>query len=178
MFISIIEPRLIAQPILSSRLDRVRRLDSVESAALTYLVAFDLSSFEVAYTLGTDHPKVTWATRMPAKMRDLRLPGPDGIGTIEPLVSTGMVPPNLLSHVAAAFTSGFKREHGAFVYGPLAAVNHASHYGFISNGVVFSTLQPGLATIIVRSDGRVEMKTWTEADNSSLSRSVTQGRTV
>jgi hypothetical protein len=48
-------------------------------------------------------------------------------------------------------------------------VNHASHYGFIANGVVFSTLQPGLATILVRSDGHVEMKTWTEADNSSLS---------
>lgn len=169
VFFSIIEPRLIAKQILSSRLDRVGRLDRVESAALIYLVAFDLSTFEVAYSLGTEHPRVTWAPRTPTKMREGRLPGPDGIGTIEPLVSTGMVPPSLLSRVAAAFTSGFKREHGAFMYGPLAAVNHASHYGFIANGVVFSALQPGLATIVVRSDGQVEMKTWTEADHASLS---------
>jgi hypothetical protein len=154
---------------LSSRLDRVGRLDRVESAALTYLVAFDLSAFEVAYALGTEHPRLTWAPKTPTKMRDSHLPGPDGIGTIEPLVSTGMVPPGVRSRVSAAFTSGFKREHGAFMYGPLAAINHASHYGFIANGVVFSALQPGLATIIVRSDGQLELKTWTEADNASLS---------
>ena len=46
--------------------------------------------------------------------------------------------------------------------------NHGSHYGFIENGVVFSKLQPGLATIFVLDDGSVEMKTWTEADNKLL----------
>jgi hypothetical protein len=169
VFFSLIEPRLIAKPILSSRLDRVNRLDGVEAAALTYLVAFDLDAFEVAYALGTEHPRVTWAPRTPAKVRDSRRPGPDGLGTIEPLASTGMVPPSLVARVTAAFTAGFKREHGAFVYGPLAEVHHASHYGFITNGVVFSTLQPGLATVIVRSDGDVELKTWTPADDASLS---------
>lgn len=169
VFISVIEPRLIARSILNSRLDAVGRLDSVEAAALAYLVAFDLSAFEVAYALGTEHPKVTWAPRTPAKQRDRRLPGPDGFGTIEPLVSTGMVPPSVVPGVAAVFTGGFKREHGAFVQGPLAEVNHASHYGFMTNGVVVSTLQPGLATVIVRNDGHVELKTWTEADRLSLS---------
>ena len=46
--------------------------------------------------------------------------------------------------------------------------NHGSHYGFIENGVVFSKLQPGLATIFVLDDGSVEMKTWAEADNQLL----------
>ena len=47
--------------------------------------------------------------------------------------------------------------------------NHGSHYGFIENGVVFSKLQPGLATILMLHDGSLEMKTWTEADNKLLS---------
>ena len=29
----------------------------------------------------------------------------------------------------------------------------ASHYGFIENGVVFSKLQPGLATVFMLEDG-------------------------
>ena len=60
--------------------------------------------------------------------------------------------------------------HGAFKYGELALKNHGSHYGFIENGVVFSKLQPGLATIFVLDDGSIEMKTWAEADNKLLPR--------
>ena len=51
-----------------------------------------------------------------------------------------------LRTTVAAFVGGFKRSHGAFRYGPLALVNHGSHYGFMQQGVVFSKLQPGLAT--------------------------------
>ena len=147
----------------------MRRLDSVESAALTYLVALDLSSFEAAYTLGTDHPNWLGYSDAGEDARPAAFPDRMASERSSRCVSTGMVPPNLLSHVAAAFTSGFKREHGAFVYGPLAAVNHASHYGFISNGVVFEHVAAGTCN---RSScvatARVEMKTWTEADNSSL----------
>ena len=57
--------------------------------------------------------------------------------------------PKMLQERWPAFTGGFKREHGAFRYGDLAQKNHGSHYGFVENGVVFSKLQPGLATIIV-----------------------------
>ena len=52
----------------------------------------------------------------------------------------------------------------------LALNNHGSHYGFIEHGVVFSKLQPGLATIFVRHDGSVRMKTWTERDNQYLAK--------
>ena len=70
--------------------------------------------------------------------------------------------------VAATFVGGFKREHGAFRYGPLAVRNNGSHYGFIEQGVVFSKLQPGLATLYVLEDGTVDMTTWTEADNRNV----------
>jgi hypothetical protein len=52
----------------------------------------------------------------------------------------------------------------------LALANHGSHYGFIERGVVFSKLQPGLATLYTRSDGVVDMKTWTTADDGFLDR--------
>ena len=58
-----------------------------------------------------------------------------------------MVSPALPAARVATFTGGFKREHGAFKYGDLATFNHGSHYGFIEEGVVFSKLQPGLATL-------------------------------
>ncbi len=98
------------------------------------------------------------------------MPGPDGIGSIAPLVSTGLIRPWDGRRTAAAFTGGYKRTHGAFKYGELAVKNHGSHYGFMENGVVFSKLQPGLATIFVLQDGSIEMKTWAEADNKLLPR--------
>ena len=75
------------------------------------------------------------------------------IDSAAPLVRTGMLSPALQSRVVATFTGGFKREHGAFRYGPLATVNRGSHYGFIEQGVVFSRLSPGLATLFVLNDG-------------------------
>jgi hypothetical protein len=70
----------------------------------------------------------------------------------------------------ASFTGGFKREHGAFRSGALSTVNHGSHYGFVEQGVVFSTLQRGLATLLVGDDGTVEMKTWQRDDERRLAR--------
>ncbi len=101
-------------------------------------------------------------------MKDPNLPGPDGIGNVAPLISTGLIPPEDGPRTIASFTGGFKREHGAFRFGELATRNHASHYGFIQNGVVFSKLQPGLATVLVLSDGSLHMKTWRDSDNQML----------
>jgi hypothetical protein len=72
--------------------------------------------------------------------------------------------------VAATFTGGFKRTHGAFRWSNLATTRKGSHYGFIENGVVLSTLQPGLATALVYADGRVELKTWSEKDDADVPR--------
>ena len=135
-------------------------LDAVESEALAYLVAFDLDAFELGFALGTEHPRLGWSPRALPPVRDDRLPGPDGFDSASPLVRTGMLAPSLLQGVVATFTGGFKREHGAFSHGPLAAVNRGSHYGFVEQGVVFSRLQPGLATLFVRNDGSIGMDTW------------------
>jgi hypothetical protein len=103
-------------------------------------------------------------------MRDPALPGPDGIDSPAPLASTGLVPPYDVARTVATFTAGFKRAHGAFLYGELSLVNRATHYGFVENGVVFSRLQPGLSTLFVMDDGTLEMKTWADRDNSLLPR--------
>lgn len=168
-YVSVILPNMIA-PELRQRGPSTLALDNVEGASLCYLVAFDLDRFGLGYARGTVHPEVGWSEHIPERMKDERLPGPDGIGDIAPLVSTGLLPPGDVRKTVATFTAGFKRAHGAFLYGALSEVNRGSHYGFIENGVVFSRLQPGLATIVVEDDGQVEMKTWEEKDNARLPR--------
>jgi hypothetical protein len=170
VYVSLIQPNLIAAEVLQGYKSSVNTLDTGEASALCYLISFDLDQFNLGYALGTDHPRVTWSERILAPMRDPKLAGPDGVGGIAPLVSTGLLSPASASRAVAAFTAGFKRAHGAFRYGDLAQVNHGSHYGFIENGVVFSKLQPGLATIYVLDNGVIGMKTWDIADNALLSR--------
>jgi len=169
VYASFLQPQMISPAILGSYGDRANALDAVESAALVYLVAFDLSDFELGFALGTDHPRLGWSARPPDAVRN-GLPGPDGIDTPAPLVTNGLVSPTLVGRTVATFTGGFKRQHGAFRYGPLAQLNHGSHYGFVEQGTVFSKLQPGLSTLYVLDDGTVGMKTWTEADNALLPR--------
>jgi hypothetical protein len=168
VYVSLIEPQLVDQTILESHKGLVNTLDSVEAGALCYLVAFDLDRFDLGYALGTEHPSVEWSEHIQPQMRDPKLPGPDGIGTIAPLVSTGLISPATSRITVATFAGGFKRQHGAFKYGPLATVNHGSHYGFLENGVVFSRLQPGLATVFVLNDGSVQMKSWGAQDERLL----------
>jgi hypothetical protein len=158
MFLSLVEPQAVGG----------RPLDSIEATAVDYMVALDLSRFDLGFALGTDHPRVGWSERVLPNERDSRLAGPDGIGTVAPLVVNGIVNPTLVGHVAATFAGGFKREHGAFRFGALAQRNHGTHYGFIEQGVVFSKLQPELATLFVTDDGKVQMKTWTDADAALL----------
>ena len=168
IFVSVIVPEAIAPEIMNSYRRVVNSLDSVEQKGPVYLVAFDLARFELKYVLGTDHPRVDWSEHIADRMKDKSLPGPDGIGSIEPLVSTGLVSPVDIDRTVATFAGGFKRIHGALKYGSLAFKNYGSHYGFLENGVVFSKLQPGLSTIYVLRDGRADMKTWTEEDRSLL----------
>ena len=170
VYVSLLQPDLIEPAMLQSYKTRVNTLDAVEAPALAYLIAFDLDRFDLGFALGTDHPKVGWSDHLAANVRNPALPGPDGIGSINPLVSTGMIAPPDTGRTIATFTGGFKRTHGAFKFGELAAKNHGSHYGFLEKGVLFSKLQPGLATVFVLDDGSVAMKSWTEADNQLLGR--------
>ena len=168
VYVGLMVPGSIAPEVLASYRNVVGALDRVEMGAVVYLAAFDLDQFELKFALGTEHPRVDWSHRILERMKDESLPGPDGIGTIAPLVSTGIINPVDAPRTVAAFTGGFKRTHGAFRWGDLSLKNHGSHYGFIENGVVFSKLQPGLATIYTLNDGRTDMKTWSERDNDLL----------
>jgi hypothetical protein len=170
VYVSLIQTNLVDAAILRSHTNLVNPLDATEASALVYLVAFDLERFDLGFALGTEYPGVGWSDRAPAQARNPKLPGPDGIGSIAPVTSTGLINPENAARTVTTFTGGFKRTHGAFKYGELSTRNHGSHYGFIESGVVFSKLQPGLATIFALTDGSVQMKTWEEADNKLLAR--------
>ncbi len=170
IYVSVIVPDGIVPEILRSYPKRVNSLDSIESGQLVYLIAFDLEQLNLHYSVGTAHPGVGWSGHIPSQMKDKSLPGPDGIDTSAPLVRTGLINPMDAARTVATFTGGFKRYHGAFKYGPLSGKNHGSHYGFLEEGVLFSTLQPDLSTLYVLNDGRADMKTWTGEENNLLQR--------
>jgi hypothetical protein len=167
--VSVIAPEFIDARFRFGREAAVNPLDPVESVALVYLVAFDLEALNLHYVMGTEHPRLDWSERPPASSRDPRLPGPDGVASTAPLVTNGLVSPTDVDRTIAAFAAGFKRSHGAFRYGLLSLRNHGSHYGFIEQGVVFSKLQPGLASLLIMNDGSVDLRTWSAADESQLS---------
>ena len=165
VFVSIMKPNVVSKEILASYTDRVSPIGShdrkrSEANAMVYLVAYDLSHFRFGYAMGADHPKVDWSPRVPKSARKGN--GPDGYGTKNPLVTIGAVPPYHSGIVEGSFTGGFKREHAAFKVGPLAETNNGNHFGFMEQGVVFSTLQPGLASLVVTHDGSLHMMSWPE----------------
>lgn len=167
IYASVMQPGMISDEILN-RKGETNYLDGVERGADVLLVAFDMSKFEIGYELGTDHPAFGWSSRPHGDGRDWRIPGPDGFDSPAPLVMSGMLSPALTDRVAATFTGGYKRDHGAFRYGPMATFNHGHHYGFMVNGVVLSKLWPDLSTIIIWKDGRMEMRKWTKEDDARL----------
>ena len=166
--LSAMQPGAVTPEILASYRDIVKPLDAVEASALVYLVAFDLERFDLGFELGTDHPRLDWSPRAQPGVRTPGLPGPDGIDRADPVVTMGMVSPVLSGRTVATFTGGFKRSHSAFRYGEFAQKHHGSHYGFISNGTIFSKLHPGLATLYVLDDGSVDITTWTDEDDRLL----------
>ena len=169
IYASAMQPGMIANDILN-RPDETHWLDGVERQADVYLVAFDLNEFEIGYERGTDHPRLDWSPRPWGAGRADWLPGPDGFDRPDPLVTVGMLNPAHADRVAAVFTGGFKRAHGAFRASDKAETNYGHHYGFLSHGVLMSKLHPGLSTIYVLDDGTIGMKTWTEEDAGLLPR--------
>lgn len=131
-----------------------------EARALVYLLAVDTDMYGLGYALGAQHPGVAWSSYCAFEPKNGG--GPDGFGTVAPLSTVGAVPPHLADRVAAVFVGGFKREHGAFKFGPFAKVNQGTHFGYMESGVILSRPRPGLATVCMLRDGSVEMLTWPE----------------
>ncbi|TCP63127.1 hypothetical protein EV663_101394 [Rhodovulum bhavnagarense] len=167
IYASALQPRMI-HPDLLNRKGEANWLDAIEGRADVYLVGFDMGRFDIGFELGTEHPRLDWSSRPSGAGRNPSIPGPDGVASPAPLAMSGMINPTQAQRVAATFTGGFKRDHGAFRFGPKANYNHGHHYGFIVHGAVLSTLQPDLATFYVLDDGRIGMKTWDETDNAML----------
>ncbi|MBF9059879.1 hypothetical protein HKCCSP123_11875 [Rhodobacterales bacterium HKCCSP123] len=162
IYASAMQPGMIAREVFD--VPGANGLDGVERNADVYLVAFDLTQFELGYEVGTDHPSLEWSSRPSGGGRHYQAPGPDGFDRPDPLVFTGMLSPNLYDRVAATFTGGFKRDHGAWRFGDYATFNWGHHYGFLTHGVLFSRLWPNLATLYVTDTGEVGMRTWSDED--------------
>ncbi len=165
IYISLIEPQFIDPSIFAGDKAKVRSLDSTEEKALSYLVAFDLEKYRLAFEMGTEHPGVEWSARAVDSVKDKKKAGPDGFAQVAPLVMTGKINPVDAPRTAAVFTGGFKRSHGAFRWGNLALKNSGSHYGFGQAGVVLSQAQPGLATVLITASGELSLQTWQEGDD-------------
>ncbi len=170
IFVTTLQPDLVSPDVIAEQGSGVSPLDSTESTALAYLVAFDLKQFDMGFRVGTDHPRVEWSDAVQPAIRGNSTTGPDGTPSVEPLVRTGMLSPMEAGRVAATFTGGFKRTHGALRSSSEAAQTNGAHYGFIENGVVLSKLHVGLATVIGLEDGSITLKTWTDEDNATLPR--------
>jgi len=169
VFGSAIQPRAISEEVLKGP-GKTNWLDGVESNAVDFFVAFDLSRYGMGFALGTDHPRLDWSPRPPWNVRVKGLSGPDGISNSAPLMRSGMVSPTEVGRTVAAFAAGFKRSHGAFKYGDLREAYKGRHYGFVEDGVIFSKLWPDLSTLYMLEDGTIGMKTWTLQDNALLPR--------
>jgi len=166
VYASAIQPRSVSDEVMA--IPGANWLDNVEGRAIAYLVAFEMSQFDLGWSRGTDHPRLGWSPRPPAYLKPRGMPGPDGFTSDDPLVALGMVSSYASDRVVAAFTAGFKRQHAAFRGGPLRDVNYGSHYGFLEHGVIYSKLWPGLSTVYITQDGEIGMKTWEETDNAML----------
>jgi hypothetical protein len=176
MYASVVEAGMVEKSILASHKKIVGALDKVETDAVVLLIAFKKDQFDASFMIGTDHPRVDWSERALETSVDKSKPGPDGIGTIAPLVGTGKVIPAHVHRTTASFIGGFKRSHSAFKWGQFAKVHAASHYGFIEQGVVLSKLIPGLSTILINDKNEMSMKTWTAEDDLTLLPTIKHAR--
>jgi hypothetical protein len=176
MYASVIEAGMVEKSILNSHKNIVGPLDRIETDAIALMIAFRKNQFDAGFMIGTDHPRVDWSERALESQVDKSKPGPDGIGTIEPLIGTGKVIPAHVPRTAASFIGGFKRSHSAFKWGPFAKIHASSHYGFIEQGVVLSRLIPGLSTILINDKNEMSIKTWTAEDDVTLLPTIKHAR--
>lgn len=167
IFFSSASPSNIDETRLNSRLSLAQN----EAGFTAFMVAFDLDQFDFGWTHGTTLPGVGWSEKNTTGLSvHPTWGGPDGFADLKPLVTPGSMNPIYFPRLAGTMCGGFQRRDSAFRpnIAPLGQQNFGSHSGFIQEGVVLSTLNPGLATFIVRKDGGVELKTWSTEDAHRL----------
>lgn len=183
IFVMAVDPASLSRKmVLDTWKDRVNSLTPQELNALTYHIAFDLDQFNFGFVMGTEHPSFDWSERVPPETKKSALSsggnnlGPDGFDKPDPLVMNGSINPVDTEKVVATFTGGFKRSHGAFKWGLHSKTHRGSHYGFVQSGTVLSSLIPDLATLVVYSDGRLDMLSWSAALNTEKVSNVRHAR--
>ncbi len=165
VYVSLMNPALISKKILNSYTSpkgvTVKALTDKELEARVYLVAMDADRFSFGYAVGSDFPEVAWSTRgNRTNSPNAAALGPDGFGDLKPLARIGSIPTHVVTTLAATFVGGFKRDHAAFKYGPLAESEAGHHYGVMENGIIMSKIVPDLATAAIDVDGQLNLSTW------------------
>ena len=179
--VSVIEPQAVSGAILDE-LSRAReppgrrrghRRSTIWSPSIS-------TQFDLGFALGTDHPRVGWSPRPPEAVRDAGLPGPDGIDTIAPLVTNGMVSPALverhrrdlhrrLQARARRLQVRRSRRHAT------AAATTASSRRAWSSASCSRALRPCTCS----TTAAVDMKTWSAGRRpAARARSATRARTA
>jgi len=114
IYVSVIQPMLVAEPILNSYRDRVNPLDPAEASALDYLVAFDLTKFDLGFSVSTEQgPSREWGSGSHSRFgagigfEELSEAGAefaveDGAADLEQEISTASGPAHLLLLVHAS----------------------------------------------------------------------------
>ena len=120
-----------------------------QNKSLAYLIAFNTQKSKLGYVAGISDATGNC---------DGGKPAPDGFDDSTPLVQNGMVSPDHQSHLLSTFNAGYLRPDACMRKGPL----EGKHWGFVQNGVVFSKLQPGLATLVTYKDGKTDILEWPE----------------
>ncbi len=93
-----------------------------------------------------------------------------------PLVTNGMVSPADVDRTIATFAADSNDPTAPSVTDRSRTATTAATTGSSSRAVVFSKLQPSLATMFVMDDGAVNVKTWGRADDALLPHIRTQDR--
>lgn len=169
IFLSFMSYDRVHPDVLGKHKARLRPLTAGEEENLAYLMAFDLESFELHFSLGTRHPDLyptkfelldaaaaTWRQQVEGGQQDAANSSRVDVQAPSALVTIGSVPPWHLRDAVAVFTGGFKSRHGRFRWGP----HRGKSYGYAQAGVEVKALSPELATLYTDINGYSQLLSW------------------
>lgn len=147
-YISLFTPRLVDPKSLQDQESALYEIEPGEEDKLIYLIAYDLTHYTIEYVIGTEQPGINTEDDTYGSLVDLR----------KSLVPIGSIPPYDLKNSIGVFIGGFKQRHSFFRAGPLKGKS----YGYIQAGVELAPMDSGIATILAKTDGTVDIIDWPE----------------